>query len=99
MQTRLINILIATLISTTILCEINSDVFALQSAQHRYDLGYQMGCTDGPDQENYVGTGGLHGHSKDFTKGYNDSFIHGCMHEDPMLQHEVEGIISNHINA
>ena len=34
-----------------------------------------MGCTDGPDQENFVGTSP---HSKAFIKGYNYAFGHGC---------------------
>lgn len=42
-----------------------------------YQQGYQMGCTDGPDQENFIGTGGLAHHSKQFVKGYNDAFTHG----------------------
>jgi hypothetical protein len=29
-----------------------------------YNQGYQMGCRDGPDQENFIGTGGLAHHSK-----------------------------------
>ena len=40
-----------------------------------YIKGYKMGCTDGPDQENFVGT---LPHSKDFIKGYNYAFSHGC---------------------
>jgi hypothetical protein len=73
-----------------------NDVSARLSAAHKYALGYQMGCTDGPDQENYVGTGGLHGHSHEFTKGYNKSFSHGCEHNDPALQREVDAIIARH---
>ena len=42
-----------------------------------YKKGFAMGCTDGPDQENYVGTGGRAGHSKVFTQGYNDAFGNG----------------------
>lgn len=34
-----------------------------------YNQGYQMGCRDGPDQENFIGTGGLAHHSKQFVKG------------------------------
>jgi hypothetical protein len=41
-----------------------------------FNLGYKMGLTDGDDQENYVGTGGLKGHSKAFTAGYNCAFGH-----------------------
>ena len=37
-------------------------------------LGCKMGVNDGPDQENYVGTGGLKGHSAAFTRGYNVGF-------------------------
>jgi hypothetical protein len=40
-----------------------------------YIKGYLMGCTDGPDQENFVGTSP---HSKAFIKGYNYAFSHGC---------------------
>ncbi len=40
-----------------------------------YIKGYKMGCTDGPDQENFVGTSP---HSKEFIKGYNYAFSHGC---------------------
>ncbi len=40
-----------------------------------YIKGYLMGCTDGPDQENFIGT---LPHSKNFIKGYNYAFIHGC---------------------
>ena len=40
-----------------------------------YIKGYKMGCTDGPDQENFVGTSP---HSKNFIKGYNYAFTHGC---------------------
>ena len=29
-----------------------------------YNQGYQMGYRDGPDQENFIGTGGLAHHSK-----------------------------------
>ena len=36
-----------------------------------------MGLVDGDDQENYVGTGGLKGHSKGFTQGYNEAFGNG----------------------
>ena len=37
-------------------------------------LGCKMGVNDGPDQENYVGTGGFKGHSAAFTRGYNVGF-------------------------
>jgi len=40
-----------------------------------YIKGYLMGCTDGPDQENFVATSP---HSKAFIKGYNYAFSHGC---------------------
>jgi hypothetical protein len=40
-----------------------------------YIKGYLMGCNDGPDQENFVGTSP---HSKAFIKGYNYAFSHGC---------------------
>ena len=40
-----------------------------------YIKGYKMGCPDGPDQENFVGTSP---HSKNFIKGYNYAFTHGC---------------------
>ena len=96
MQKQTIIVLIAVVASLVIVCGINNDSFARQSVSHRYLLGYQMGCTDGPDQENYVGTGGLHGHSKEFTKGYNQSFSHGCTHDDPALQQEVDALISRH---
>jgi hypothetical protein len=43
-----------------------------------YIAGYKMGCTDGPDQENFVGSGGIAHHSKAFVKGYNYAFTHGC---------------------
>ena len=33
-----------------------------------------MGLDDGPDQENYVGTGGFKHHSAAFTAGYNVGF-------------------------
>jgi hypothetical protein len=36
-----------------------------------YKLGCKLGTTDGPDQENFVGTGP---HSHDFTRGYNQAF-------------------------
>jgi hypothetical protein len=42
-----------------------------------YQAGYQMGYTDGPDQENFIASGGLFHHSKQFVKGYNDAFTHG----------------------
>ncbi|HZI71652.1 MAG TPA: hypothetical protein VFD60_10890 [Nitrososphaeraceae archaeon] len=42
-----------------------------------YKKGFAMGCTAGPDQENYVGTGGKAGHSKVFTQGYNNAFNDG----------------------
>jgi hypothetical protein len=88
------------LISTVCISIISAnDTFATLSATHRYALGYQMGCTDGPDQENYIATGGFHKHSPDFTKGYNQSFAHGCKHDDPALQREVDTIIAKHLNA
>jgi hypothetical protein len=42
-----------------------------------YQQGYQMGCNDGPDQENFIASDGLSRHSKAFVKGYNDAFTHG----------------------
>lgn len=93
-------VLIVAITFTAIISVTMSDnAFARQSAALRYALGYQMGCTDGPDQENFVGTGGIHGHSKEFIKGYNKSFFQGCTHEDPVLQQEVEDIIQRHIHT
>ena len=45
--------------------------------QEAFNYGYKMGLTDGSDQVNYVGTGGLKGHSKAFTAGYNEAFGNG----------------------
>lgn len=47
-----------------------------QQQQHTiaYKKGYIMGCNDSPDQDNYVGTGGLKHHTKEFTRGYNVAF-------------------------
>jgi hypothetical protein len=44
-----------------------------------YIAGYKMGCTDGPDQENFVGSGGVAHHTKAFVLGYNYAFAHGCL--------------------
>ncbi|MGA9172236.1 MAG: hypothetical protein WBZ20_19020 [Nitrososphaeraceae archaeon] len=43
-----------------------------------YIAGYKMGCTDGPDQENFVGSGGVTHHTRAFVLGYNYAFGHGC---------------------
>jgi hypothetical protein len=43
-----------------------------------YIAGYKMGCTDGQDQENFVGSGGLAHHTRAFVLGYNYAFAHGC---------------------
>jgi hypothetical protein len=45
--------------------------------QEAFGLGCMMGQYDGPDQENYVSTGGFKGHSKSFTAGYNEAFGNG----------------------
>jgi hypothetical protein len=42
-----------------------------------YQQGYHIGCTDGPDQEKFIASGGLAHHTKAFVKGYNDAFTHG----------------------
>ena len=34
-----------------------------------YIAGYKMGCTDGPDQENFVGSGGVAHHTRAFRIG------------------------------
>jgi len=98
MQNKTISVLIAVLTFTLYIniMPTNDNASAILTAAHRYALGYQMGCTDGPDQENYIGTGGIHGHSRDFTIGYNQSFFHGCSHDDPALQREVDSIIARH---
>ena len=44
----------------------------------RIHAGYKMGCTDGPDQENFVGSGGVAHHKEPFVLGYNYAFGHGC---------------------
>lgn len=92
--------IIMTILSAIIMSVmLSNDISAAEArltAGHKYALGYQMGCTDGPDQENYVGTGGIHGHSHEFTRGYNQSFFHGCTHNDPDLQREVDAIIARH---
>ena len=43
-----------------------------------YIAGYKMGCTDGPDQENFVGSGGVAHHTRALVLGYNYAFAHGC---------------------
>ena len=43
-----------------------------------YIAGYKMGCTDGPDQENFIGSGGVAHHTRAFVLGYNYAFTHGC---------------------
>ncbi|MGN6823033.1 MAG: hypothetical protein ACTHJ7_09725, partial [Candidatus Nitrosocosmicus sp.] len=88
MQVKSIYVLIIMLAIVGVLDIILLNNVSASTTSHRYALGYQIGCTDGPDQENYVGTGGLHGHSHEFTKGYNKSFSHGCTHDDPALQRE-----------
>lgn len=47
------------------------------TSQEAFGLGCKMGFFDGPDQENYVGTGGIKHHSKAFTQGYNLAFGSG----------------------
>ncbi|MGA9171721.1 MAG: hypothetical protein WBZ20_16405, partial [Nitrososphaeraceae archaeon] len=47
------------------------------TSQEEFGLGCKMGFSDGPDQENYVGTGGIKHHSKAFTQGYNLAFGSG----------------------
>jgi hypothetical protein len=47
------------------------------TSQEAFGLGCKMGFSDGPDQENYVGTGGIKHHSKAFTQGYNLAFGSG----------------------
>src|SRR6476659_5870955 len=96
MQKKIIFFINTILIVSILINGYNNDAFSKISTQHKYALGYQMGCTDGPDQENYIFTGGIHKHSKEFTKGYNQSFFHGCNHDDPALQAEIDTIIKNH---
>jgi len=47
------------------------------TSQEAFGLGCKMGFSDGPDQENFVGTGGIKHHSKAFTQGYNLAFGSG----------------------
>jgi hypothetical protein len=47
------------------------------TSQEAFGLGCKMGFFDGPDQENFVGTGGVKHHSKAFTQGYNLAFGSG----------------------
>ena len=47
------------------------------TSQEAFGLGCKMGFFDGPDQENFVGTGGIKHHSKAFTQGYNLAFGSG----------------------
>jgi hypothetical protein len=39
-----------------------------------YMLGYIMACRDSEDQGNFIASGGIKAHTKEFTKGYNVAF-------------------------
>jgi hypothetical protein len=42
---------------------------AARSPSVSYIAGYKMGCTDGPDQENFIGSGGVAHHTRAFVLG------------------------------
>ena len=79
----IVSILIISMLTVSVLATLPGNSMAISKIKIQppgkhssaYIKGYKMGCTDGPDQENFVGT---LPHSKAFTKGYTYAFSHGC---------------------